>query len=119
MSIDAKYMISVMQKFVDGKEIECSPRGQNNWICTVDAAWDWSDYDYQVKSEVKYVPYDSIEEVDKDKWVKHKVNGILCRIDEVDTNDNTVHPCHGWVSLLKLFEVYTYEDGTPCGKKVE
>ena len=118
-----KEMIAVMQAFYDGKEIECSSRGENDWLWTANPMWDWSNNDYRIKPEPpepKYVPYDSVTEVDKDKWIKNKGNGILSRIMGIDANEALcVRLIGGWRTLKDLFEYYTYEDGTPCGKKVE
>lgn len=115
-------MINVMKACEEGKTIQCSYRGENAWIGAANPIWDWDKYDYRIKPEPKYVPYDNISEVDKDKWIKSKSNDILSRIMALDArdSDSSVELRHyGWCSLKELFEYYTYEDGTPCGKKVE
>lgn len=121
MSRDTKYMISVMQAYEDGKEIEFRCRKDDAWSACPIPTWNWQHWDYRVKPEPKYVPYDSVEEVEKDKWFKNKFNDILSRIMGLDANDSdsSVRLVSGWCSLKDLFEYYTYEDGTPCGKKVE
>lgn len=114
-----KEMIAVMQAYEDGKAIEFKGKMESelNWQPCV-PLWNWIDNDYRIKPETQYVPYDSVSEVEKDKWVKRKDNGVLKRISALDANDNSV--CmYGWYNLKQLFELFTYEDGTPCGKKVE
>lgn len=116
-----KEMIEVMQAFKDGKEIELSDSGENNWKLDIFPVWDWYLYKYRIKPEPQYVPYDSVSEVDKDKWIKNKESGRLHRIEGLDPKDkdHAVRLYNGWFNLKELFEYYTYEDGTPCGKKVE
>lgn len=112
-------MIAVMQAYVDGKAIELSKDGET-WegLGSFEPSWDWSNFDYRVKPEPKYVPYDSVSEVDEDKWVKSKYNGVLKRISALDANHNSVYIL-GWYDLKQLFELFTYKDGTPCGKLVK
>lgn len=114
-----KEKIEIMQAFEDGKEIEFrSAHTEEEWMSCYKAIWNWEKFEYRVKPDPKYVPYDSVTEVDKDKWVKLKANGVLKRISGIDTKNNSM--CiFGWINLKGLFERYTYEDGTPCGKLVE
>lgn len=115
-----KEMIEVMQAYEDGKVIQCKTKYTDDWrdmVC--EPVWSWNTTEYRIKSEPKYVPYDSVAEVDKDKWFKDKSNGMLYRMTQIDPSDNTVSLIEGWESLKALFERYTYEDGTPCGKLVE
>lgn len=114
-----KEMIEVMQGYEDGKKIERCHNNEHIWRQVEHPMWDWSDFSYRVKHEPKYVPYDNVTEVDKDKWIKNKGNGILSRIVGLEPSDDSVRLLHGWRSLKDLFEYYTYEDGTPCGKKAE
>lgn len=121
MNNDTKYKISVMQAFEDGKEIEARLKGQWCWESVNDPAWDWEHNDYRIKPEPK--PYDSVSEVDRDKWVASKNNEYdkcLLRIEGIDSEDNTVLIANeGWRCLDVLLRDYTYEDGTPCGKLAE
>lgn len=115
-----KEMIEVMQAYEDGKAIQFVNKDEDNWqdmIC--EPIWDWPECNYRVKSESEYVPYDSIYEVEKDKWFKGKKNGALYRVMQLDPSDDSVNMAQAWLSLKELFERYTYEDGTPCGKLVE
>lgn len=114
-----KEMIEVMQAYVDGKSIEFRVHNEGTWFDVQNPMWDWNLKDYRIKPEPKYVPYDSVTEVERDKWVKRKPNGRLYRITELDPSDNTVNIYRGWRDLKSLFNDFTYEDGTPCGKKVE
>lgn len=114
-----KEMITVMQAYDDGKKIERCHNNEHIWRQVEHPTWDWSDFSYRVKPEPKYMPYDDISEVEKDKWVLNKNNKVLYRIIAIDSKDSTVQLAIGWFNLKELFEYYTYEDGTPCGKWVK
>lgn len=114
-----KEMIAVMQAYEDGEKIEYREIGVGNWESVSHPCWNWSVNEYRVKPEPKYVPYDDVSEVEKDKWVKSNRNGKLYRILKLDPIDNSVGLYCGWATLEELFENYTYEDDTTCGKKVE
>ena len=114
-----KEMREVMQAHEDGKTIQFRGKGSEIWRSTPTPAWDWAHREYRIKPEPKYVPYDSVLEVEKDKWFKETITGMLYRITQLDPNDSTVRLALGWNSLEDLFRLYTYEDGTPCGKLVE
>lgn len=113
-------MIEVMQAYEDGKAIQYSNKGEDAWRDVVyEPEWVWQVCDYRIKPEPKYVLYDNVSEVEKDKWLKGKSTGRLYRILRLDPSDNSVSLFGGWVTLKELFEDYAYEDGNPCGKKVE
>lgn len=115
-------MCAVMQAFKDGKKIECkfSRLDGDTWDETVKPHWNWEQLDYRVKPEPKYVPYDSVNEVDRSKWVKRKdIPSVLRAIIMMDTIKDAVYITRfDWVTLKEFFENYEYEDDTPCGKLV-
>lgn len=116
-----KEMIAIMMAYEDGKTIQYNFKGDDpeRWEdVTCVPLWNWDSTDYRVKPEVKYVPYDNVSEVNKNKWFKGKTSGVLKRISALDPKDNSVYIL-GWFNLNQLFELFTYEDGTPCGKQVE
>lgn len=113
-------MIFVMNAYSNGKKIEFRRMNENNWNKTDLPVWDWAHFDYRVRPEPKYAPYDSVEEIDKDKWIVTKDGMAAYRIGAMDTGDDTVYlVSYDWIDLKELFEHYVYEDGTPCGKLVE
>ena len=117
-------MITVLKAFKEGKTIEFRRMegiGNTKWRETASPIWEWARYEYRVKPEAEYVPYDSVFEVDRSKWVRKKdVPGMLRAITIIDTDKNWVYVeqfC--WYNPEEFFEQYEYEDGTPCGKLVE
>lgn len=115
-------MCAVMQAYKEGKTIEyISPDDNDAWREIDNPHWDWCSLDYRVKPGHKYVPYDSVSEIDRGKWVRNKNHQhILKTISMVDSKNNRVYfeECH-WFTLKEFFEIYEYEDGAPCGKVVE
>jgi len=108
--------IAVMQAYIEGKKIEGRPKDAEAFGNAI-PLWNWAEFDYRVKPEPKYVPYDSVMEVDRDKWITPKNDTVLFRIGSLDTKDNTIcYSFESWINLNGLFEDFTYEDGTPCGK---
>ena len=113
-------MCAVMQAFKEGKTIECRMFMYDEWEETDDIEWNWVLFDYRIKPESKYVPYDSVLEIDRSKWVRKKdVPGMLRAITVIDTDKNRVYiEQFCWYTLEEFFEHFEYEDGTPCGKLV-
>lgn len=115
-------MIEVMQAYVDGKTVECCTINTGDDWCAIHyPSWDWSCCDYRVKPEPHYVPYDSVLEVERDKWIRKKNSRkSIFKITIIDFDDNAVCVNGGfWKTMKKLFEEFEYEDGSPCGKLVE
>lgn len=116
-------MIKVMQAYREGKTIEFITPGINDeWEENKNPLWNWDNFDYRVKPEPRCVPYDSVFEVDRSKWVKDKDDSrdVLYMIDSIDVDYKEVHlAAIGWIGLCGLFNDFVYEDGTPCGKLVE
>lgn len=114
-------MITVLKAFKEGKTIEFRRMegiGNTKWEKTNSPIWEWARYEYRVKPEPKYVPYNSVSEVDRSKWVKRKDTTILRAIIKIDTSAKNCVYIEGsnWYSLKEFFEIFEYEDGTPCGK---
>lgn len=114
-------MCAVMQAFKEGKTIECRMFMYDEWEETDDIEWDWALFDYRVKPESEYVPYDSVSEIDRSKWVRKKdAPNLLRAITMINASENELHISgHCPLTLERFFEFFEYEDGTPCGKLVE
>lgn len=132
-----KEKIEVMQAFEDGKKIEYYRYDSydNAWFPTENPTWDWLNYDYRVKEEPKYRPYENTEEMINDFcersgakrspmgdpfiYVKIKENECKDIITSYDDKYTTVRVGTAWFRLDRIFEDCTYIDGSPCGKKIE
>lgn len=145
-----KEMIEVMQAYDEGKQIQYRLVHENEWtdwtrpwtIKEYKISWDWSNFDYRIKPEVKepqYCPYESVDEMIEDYkerfnvniqpyimptiWVQLRFDKFLklpiigycnggVRIGNKDDNDD-------WITFDYLFDIYTYLDSSPCGKLVK
>lgn len=122
MNIDE--MIAVLQAYKEGKAIEFRLRNSLVWCKCNLPVWDWLDYEYRVKPEPRYRPFESAEEVmeaikEHGDWVRG--NGRYYKIVEItdktilrsnELEPDTLYAC--------LFEYkLTFADGTPFGKLVE
>lgn len=114
-----KEKIEVMQAYADGKGIQHSWKNKGSWIDVVnEPIWDWEAFDYRIKPEPTYIPYNNASEVKKYKWVRDKKTEVLYRVSGIDAKNNMICLDFGWIGMEYLFEYYIYEDGTPCGKLV-
>ena len=125
-----KEMIDVMQSYLRGEIIEVHflYEPKDYWITCGTPIWDWNNFDYRVKSNKKYVPFDTPEEFlaayrKHGEFVENKESGEKMNA-YVDKNGivilSTALNCtHTFESLASLFAYYKFSDGTPCGKEVE
>lgn len=111
-------MCAVMQAFKEGKRVECRMFNYDEWEEADEIEWDWALFDYRIKPESEYVPYGSVSEVNRNKWVRKKsAPDILREIILMDTAKNEVYIAgYGFVTLVGFFNYFEYEDGTVCGK---
>lgn len=104
------------EAYKQGKTIQCVKKKNTNWVNCTCPTWD-TDYDYRIKLEPEYVPFD-FSDADKliGKVVKiyKRVHLIIaCEVDRVvlgSAGNNTV--C-GYVDLYADFK---FLDGSVCGK---
>ena len=128
MKIDIDYMLSVMQAYKKGKTIEHKVRYPRAvWYIDYSPVWNWDYMDYRVKEEENeplYRPYE-----DKNEFLVDSINNRFYLCDK-DTNaqflptcvlaNGVEMTCNGeCISLTwkKLFENFTWDNGSPCGIK--
>ena len=120
-----KEMIEVMQAYDRGEQIERRDRCGNNWFLAPVPSWDWVQYEYRVKPKPKYVPFETAEEFiiaqrKKGRFVVDKKSGTKYNI--FINASNIVYLTNmyafGFIGTLqKIFDEFTFTDGTPCGKE--
>ena len=44
-------MIKIMQHYADGGEVECSVKGEDNWITLSSYYWNWYTTNYRIKEQ--------------------------------------------------------------------
>lgn len=125
--------IEVMQGYVDGKQIEYVYKGQSLWRDIEKPSWNWTMFDFRIKPEKKYRPYENTDEMIADWsrrfrvvnwsvysmpliWLKRKDGGskvLVCDFYKyaLGTRAEFFH-------IDVALESFTYLDGSPCGKEI-
>lgn len=108
--------IAIMQAFVEGKIIESSKRGNDNWTrFPCEPNWNWDDLDYRIKQEPEYIPFDFTDaEQLIGKIVRYKSTHSLSVITNV--NPKNVTSSGTVIKYEDLFNNYEFTDGSICGK---
>lgn len=128
-------MIEVMKSYNEGKEIECKYKTDKDWNICATPSWDWFTYDYRVKEEPQYRPYENTNEMIEDFCQRAKLETTsmlmpVIWIKEKDSNTKRmvlsfVGDCvythfgnefDNW-TLNELFDRFTYLDGSLVGKE--
>ena len=119
-----KEMIEVMQAYDRGEKIE-SGYG-DVWVDIDMPEWSWGLRDYRVKPKPKYVPFDTAEEFiiaqrNKGNVIINKGSGTKYNIFINASNIVYLVNIYSFSflsTLKKIFDEFTFTDGTPCGKEV-
>ena len=123
----------VMEACANGKAIQYLGE-YNEWMDAINPSFNWSNFDYRIKPEPKYRPFESQEEC-WNEMLKHQPFGwikddykyihitsvfkdeIECTPDEDD--DSNLHACIFKFTSVYNEQGYTFADGTPFGIKEE
>ncbi len=65
--------IEVMVAFLNGKTIEWSTVGKEDWTNTNSPTWNWTDFDFRVKEEPVSVQEMTLSEIERELGYKVKV----------------------------------------------
>ena len=132
---EAKYLLPIMQAFVEGKVIECRAKLNrikgavdipNKWTET-NEIWCVNSLEYRIKpeQEPKYRPFANAEECWQEMqkhqpfgWVKCKEDGSLGLITLIISEENIFINGVGCNSE-RAMRVFPFADGTPFGMKME
>ena len=129
----AKEFYPILKAYAEGKAIECRTKPSavegtdvpNDWTEMKEIEY-WNNTEYRIKPEVKFRPFANAEEcwaeMQKHQpmgWVKLKdtesgyyiLKGIASQV-VIGFNENPF-------SYKKVFEDYTFANGTPFGVKIE
>ena len=55
MAKDLKEQIEIMTHYLNGGEIECVEKGNDNWEIATKPLWNFDDFDYRIKEEKQKV----------------------------------------------------------------
>ena len=91
-------MIKVMQHYathnLNGGEVECVEKGNDNWEIVTNPLWNWDDFEYRIKEPKQKV---TIE-----KWLVKDTDGVY-RIIETSMADKL------YFKKIKLLDTYEVE----------
>ena len=119
--------IAIIKAYEDGKTIERRAFFTSAWKSidnTENYQFNFAEYEYRIKPEQKYRPYESLEEAFKEAekhgfWVKSKDKHSLFFIDIFEAAGNGdiyVGPCHVGAFIQNLS---WFGDSSPCGVTIE
>ena len=112
---NAKKLLPIIKAYSEGKEIEFLNLGKK-WKLLPDPDFDGEPFQYRIKSEPKYRPFESVEEC-WEEMQKHHPFGWL--IDIRDNYYNHINRLGKSTDFYNLFKIYTFADGIPYGIKEE
>lgn len=117
---DIKAMLPVLQAFAEGKEIES--RVKDKWYRVLEICNETNPQDYRIKPEPKYRPFKDAEECWQE-MLKHQPFGWVKSKSEYELITCTMYDALWLGDTLttteRLFNDYTFADGTPFGIKEE
>lgn len=130
---EARKNAKVMLAFADGKNIQFSPQGKENWQLCKNPLFDFVDYAYRAQPDPQYRPFKSQEEC-WNEMLKHQPFGwimddykyvqILCvykdkiELSPDEDDDGVLSACT--MKFTSVYEQgYTFADGIPFGTKEE
>ena len=94
MAKDLKEQIEIMTHYLNGGEVECVEKGNNNWEIATKPLWNFDDFDYRIKEQKQKV---TIE-----KWLCRDRQGDFIVI-EILNDDN--YGLYEKVKLIKSYEI--------------
>lgn len=117
--------IAIMKAYEDGKTIERRAYFTSAWKIidyVENHQFDFASYEYRIKPEDKYRPYESIEEAFNEAkkhgfWMKHKPSGRICFSTRFLEERNTIY-INSQASVCGLDDYVWLDDGSPCGVKI-
>ena len=95
MAKDLKEQIEIMTHYLNGGEIECADKGNDNWEIVTKPLWNFDDFEYRIKEQKQKV---TIE-----KWLCRDNNSDIV-IFETSNVDK-----HRELEKVKLIKTYKIE----------
>ena len=96
MAKDLKEQIEIMTHYLNGGEIECVEKGNDNWEIVTKPLWNFDEFDYRIKDEKQKV---TIE-----KWLIKDVNNgeyFIMESSEIET----YYKHYEQIKLIESYEV--------------
>ena len=96
MAKDLKEQIEIMTHYLNGGEVECVEKGNDNWEIATKPLWNFDDFEYRIKQQKQKV---TIE-----KWLMQNTTDKEYRIIETSLVNTIIH-----FNKIKLIESYEVE----------
>lgn len=118
----AKELLPIIEAFSKGRVIQSRhiKGGASLWYDVETPNFDNNDFDYRIKPEPKYRPFKDAEECWQEMlkhqpfgWVKVIGGNVRTEINYIH-NEGVMFSC-GSISFERMFDNYTFADGTPFG----
>ena len=120
-----KEAICVMQAYVDGEEVQYSPKqgkGSYFWTTTDNPLWNWEHYDYRIKPTPVLRPWTS-DEVPLGAWLRHRGQGRKAVIIDVTFDQQIgIHGSYFSPQFVLAYCEHSLDGGKtwlPCGVEEE
>ena len=117
--------IAIIKAYEDGNTIERRAYFTSVWKIidyVENHQFDFASYEYRIKPEDKYRPYESVDEAFNDAkkhgfWMKHKPSGRICFSTRFLEERNTIY-INSQASVIGLDDYVWLDDCSPCGVKI-
>ena len=93
--MELKEMIKVMTHYLNGGDVECVEKGNDNWEIVTKPLWNFDDFEYRIKEQKQKV---TIE-----KWLMQSTIDKEYRIIETSLVDKVVN--FKKINLIESYEV--------------
>ena len=94
MAKDLKEQIEIMTHYLNGGEVECVEKGNDNWEIVTKPLWNFDDFEYRIKEQKPKV---TIE-----KWLCRDIQGDFVII-ETSKIENYIY--YEKVKLIESYEI--------------
>ena len=96
MAKDLKEQIEIMTHYLNGGEVECVEKGNDNWEIVTKPLWNWDEFDYRIK--------ESKQKVTIEMWLMQSTIDEEYRVIATSLVDKVVN-----FKKIKLIESYEVE----------
>lgn len=117
--------ITVLQGYLDNKEIECRVKGKDtDWYSISSPTFDFDTMEYRIKPKQSYRPYingneafTEIQEHSPSGWVYNTIT--MCYEQIICIADNGISTCKESYSFDEAFGVFIYPNNSKFGVKLD
>ncbi len=121
---EARKAAEVMLAYADGKEIEV--KMGDKWVSSYKVSFNWFDFEYRVKPEPKYRPFEDADECWQEMlkhqpfgWIQDKNNSdfkmCILSVDNDGVLVGDFGDCTTFMLYESLFKYNTFIDGSLIG----